>query len=244
MNDSLKEGIIKEQHDYSSIWMYVMDYMKRILIVEDDQGIRELLRIAFKTSHYQYKSTGNGIEALSIIDKEKFDLILLDVMLPEFDGFQIMEYIHPKKIPVIFITAKGDIGDRIKGLNPGADDYIVKPFDITELLARVNAVLRRCMNDEEVICFKNIKVDVLARTVIKDGKNIILTLKEFELLNMLARNKNIAIYREQLFEEVWNEPYEYTSRTLDLHIQKIRKKLDLQEEIQTVYKIGYKLVDV
>lgn len=218
--------------------------MKKILIVEDDQGIRELLQMAFKTSHYSYKSTGNGREALSIIDQEKFDLILLDVMLPEFDGFEIMDYIRPKKIPVIFITAKGDIADRIKGLNLGADDYIVKPFDITELLARVNAVLRRSTNNEDIICFKNIKVDTLARTVKKDEQDIFLTLKEFELLMMLVRNKNIAVYREQLFEEVWHEPYDYTSRTLDLHIQKIRKKLDLQEEIQTVYKIGYKLLDV
>lgn len=218
--------------------------MKKILIAEDDQGIREMLEIALKAKHYSYQSTGNGREALSMIDQEKFDLILLDIMLPEYDGFQIMEYVHPKKIPVIFMTAKGALADRIKGLNLGADDYIVKPFDISELFARVNAVLRRSQQYDNIIRFKNIKVDVLARTVEKDNQEVILTLKEFELFRMLERNKNIAVFREQLFEEVWNEPFDYTTRTLDLHIQKLRKKLDLHEEIQTIYKIGYKLSDV
>lgn len=163
-------------------------------------------------------------------------------MLPKIDGYELLEYVKQvKDTPVIFITAKGQIKDKIKGLKEGADDYITKPFIMEELLARVEAVLRRYNKLSENICIDNIIINTVARTVKKDGKKVELTPKEFDLLILLVQNKNTALYRDVIFEKVWGEELEFETRTLDLHIQRLRKKLDLKDKIKTVYRIGYML---
>lgn len=163
-------------------------------------------------------------------------------MLPKVDGYELLEYIKQMQdTPVIFITAKSQIKDKIKGLKEGADDYITKPFVMEELLARVEAVLRRYNKLSENICIDNITINSVARTVKKDNKKIDLTPKEFDLLMLLVQNKNTALYREVIFEKVWGEELEFETRTLDLHIQRLRKKLEWKDKIKTVYRIGYML---
>ncbi len=163
-------------------------------------------------------------------------------MLPKVDGYELLEYIKQMQdTPVIFITAKSQIKDKIKGLKEGADDYITKPFVMEELLARVEAVLRRYNKLSENICIDNITINSVARTVKKDNEKVDLTPKEFDLLMLLVQNKNTALYREIIFEKVWGEELEFETRTLDLHIQRLRRKLDWKDKIQTVYRIGYML---
>lgn len=176
-----------------------------------------------------------------MIEGNSYDLVLLDIMLPEIDGYELLEYIRPLGTPVIFITAKGTLGDRIKGLRLGADDYIVKPFQIGELLARVEALLRRAKKNAIEYSLFDVEINVNSRTVKKGGKIIDLTVKEFDLLIELIRNKNVALYRDRLYESVWNEPFTGETRTLDSHIQRLRKKLDWDEHIKTVFRIGYRL---
>ena len=178
-----------------------------------------------------------------MIENKRFDLILLDIMLPKISGFELIEYINSFDIPVIFITAKSDITSRVKGLNLGADDYITKPFDISELQARVDAVLRRYSKSSANIYVNNIHINTESRIVTKDGVPVDLTLKEYEILLMFIKNKNIALYREMIYEKVWDEPYMGDTRTVDLHIQRLRKKLDLKDNIQSVYKVGYRFVE-
>lgn len=180
--------------------------------------------------------------AADLVEKNQYDLVLLDVMLPKIDGYELLEYIKQMQdTPVIFITAKAQIKDKIKGLKNGADDYITKPFVMEELLARVEVVLRRYNKLSENICIDNIIINSVARTVKKDNKKVDLTPKEFDLLMLLVQNKNTALYREIIFEKVWGEELEFETRTLDLHIQRLRKKLDWKDRIKTVYRIGYML---
>ena len=163
-------------------------------------------------------------------------------MLPKYDGYELLDYNNKTtKIPIIFITAKSQTSDKIYALNKGADDYITKPFDIGELIARIEAVLRRYNKGSETYKFKNVEVNISTRTVKKQGKPVLLTPKEFDLLILLIQNKNFALYRETIFEKVWGTELEFETRTLDLHIQRLRKKLDLKDKIKTVYKIGYML---
>lgn len=183
-----------------------------------------------------------GEIAADLIEKYEYDLILLDVMLPKIDGFELLKYIkETKAIPTIFITAKSQINDKIKGLNEGADDYITKPFEIEEIIARVQAVLRRYNKYQGVIKIDNIEINVMARAVKNNNKKIELTPKEFDLLLLLVQNKNTALYREIIFEKVWGEDLEFETRTLDLHIQRLRKKLEWKDKIKTIYRIGYML---
>jgi DNA-binding response OmpR family regulator len=163
-------------------------------------------------------------------------------MLPKVDGYELLEYIKQMQdTPVIFITAKAQIKDKIKGLKEGADDYITKPFVMEELLARVEAVLRRYNKLSENICIDNVMINSVARMVKKDNERVDLTPKEFDLLMLLVQNKNTALYREIIFEKVWGEELEFETRTLDLHIQRLRKKLGWKDRIKTVYRIGYML---
>ncbi len=163
-------------------------------------------------------------------------------MLPKVDGYELLEYIKQMQdTPVIFITAKAQIKDKIKGLKEGADDYITKPFVMEELLARVEAVLRRYNKLSENICIDNVMINSVARMVKKDNERVDLTPKEFDLLMLLVKNKNTALYREIIFEKVWGEELEFETRTLDLHIQRLRKKLGWKDRIKTVYRIGYML---
>ena len=162
-------------------------------------------------------------------------------MIPKFDGYELLEYVKPIGTPVIFLTAKSGVDDRIKGLKLGADDYIIKPFQIGELLARVEALLRRYGKINKKIIFSGVEVDVASRIVNKDGKVVDLTVKEFDLLVELIQNKNFALYREQLYKKVWDEEFMGDTRTLDSHIQRLRKKLNWEGKIKTVFRVGYRL---
>jgi DNA-binding response OmpR family regulator len=176
-----------------------------------------------------------------MIEEGNYDLILLDVMLPGVDGYDIMEYIRPLKVPVIFITARYEVKDRVRGLKLGADDYLVKPFDVVELVARVEAVLRRYHKAENILSVGEITVDVEAHMVWRGKKTVELTNKEFGLLLLFIRNKNVALFRETLYEKVWEGEYSGDSRTVDLHVQRLRKKLGWESCLMTVYKVGYRL---
>lgn len=215
--------------------------MLRVLIVEDERAISNLMYVNLKAQGYNCTCAFDGKQAADLIEGNSYDLVLLDIMLPEIDGYELLEYIRPLGTPVIFITAKGTLGDRIKGLRLGADDYIVKPFQIGELLARVEALLRRAKKNAIEYSLFDVEINVNSRTVKKDGKIIDLTVKEFDLLIELIRNKNVALYRDRLYESVWNEPFTGETRTLDSHIQRLRKKLDWDEHIKTVFRIGYRL---
>jgi DNA-binding response OmpR family regulator len=213
----------------------------KVLIVEDEQAIANLIRINLTDEGYDCVCAYDGKEGADLIEKEHYDLILLDIMLPEIDGYELLEYVKPLGTPVIFITAKGAVDDRIKGLKLGADDYLVKPFQIGELLARVEAVLRRFGKSEKQISFKDVTLNLDSRQVLKNGQAVNLTVKEFDLLAELIRNKNVALYRDRLYEKVWNEIFTGETRTLDSHIQRLRKKLGWEEYIKTVFRIGYRL---
>lgn len=212
----------------------------KILIVEDEMAIRDLIGVNLTRAGYQCDYAQNGKEGSILIDYHHYDLILLDIMLPFIDGYELMQYIRPQNIPVIFISAKSTVEERVKGLKMGADDYLVKPFSIDELLARVESVLRRYHKSLNEIKVLDITIDLNQRLVIQNGKRIYLTHMEYELLLFLVQNKNIALYRDVLYQKVWNDDKEET-RTLDLHIQRLRKKLNWQHAIKTVYRIGYML---
>ena len=215
--------------------------MIKILVVEDEKPLCDLIDQNLSASGYQCRTVQDGLEALNIIESEPFDLILLDIMLPGADGYDIMEYIRPMGIPVIFITAKHEVRDRVKGLKLGADDYLVKPFDVVELVARVEAVLRRYNKTDQNLTAGDVSVDVEAHRVTKAGKPVELTNKEFGLLVLFIRNKNVALFRETLYEKVWEGEYFGDSRTLDLHVQRLRRKLGWEHSLVAVYKVGYRL---
>ncbi len=175
------------------------------------------------------------------MEREKIDLILLDVMLPGLDGFSLMRQIRNLNIPVIFITAKDSLADRIAGFELGADDYIIKPFEILELLARIHVVLRRSTKEQTAIIIDDVEIRPLERQVYKLGCAVELTVREFELLDVLLQNRNIALSREKLLELAWGYDYEGETRTVDVHIRQLRKKLGWEERIKTVFKLGYRL---
>lgn len=217
--------------------------MQKILIVEDEEAIANLVRMNLEAEGYHCTCAYDGKRGADYIEREVFDLILLDIMLPEIDGYELLEYIKPMGTPVIFLTAKGALNDRIKGLKRGADDYIAKPFQVGELIARVEALLRRCGKVNQKLVYADVEIDVVSRTVSRAGTPVELTNKEFDLLVELIQNKNVALYRERLYEKVWNEPYMGDTRTLDSHIQRLRRKLDWDRYIKTVFRIGYRLED-
>ena len=214
--------------------------MLQILVVEDEQSISNLIKVNLTRAGYACDCAYDGLAAVDMLDKKPYDLVLLDIMLPGADGYEIMDYIAPLEIPVIFLTAKASVADRVKGLRMGADDYLTKPFEIIELLARVESVLRRYHKTEQVLTEGDLVVDTASRTVTKKGETISLTKKEFDLLLLFVRNKNIALYRETIYERIWGGEYMGDSRTVDLHVQRMRKKAGLEEQIQTVYRVGYR----
>lgn len=215
--------------------------MIKILIVDDEKPICDLIDLNLSAAGYHCTTVQDGIKAIELIEASNFDLILLDIMLPGADGYDVMEYIRPLKIPVIFITAKHEVKDRVKGLKLGADDYLVKPFDVVELVARVEAVLRRYNKAERIIEIGEVTIDVEARRVLRNGNQVVLTNKEFGLLMLFVENKNVALFRETLYEKVWEGEYFADSRTLDLHVQRLRKKLGWEQNLVAVYKVGYRL---
>ncbi len=215
--------------------------MQKILIVEDEEAIANLIKVNLTAEGYCCICAYDGKEGADYIEKETFDLILLDIMLPEINGYELLEYVKPFGTPVIFLTAKSGVDDRIRGLRLGADDYIAKPFQVGELLARVEALLRRYGKINKKLIFADVEIDTISRTVNKAGKQIDLTVKEFDLLVELVQNKNVALYREQLYEKIWGEEFMGDTRTLDSHIQRLRRKLDWSKYIKTVFRIGYRL---
>ena len=212
--------------------------MARILIVEDEYPINNLISKNLSLVGHVCISAYDGITALKLINDNKPELVILDVMLPGLNGFELISYI--KDVPVIFVTAKTELSDRLKGLSLGADDYIVKPFEMQELLARVNAVLRRIKREVNTISFDNVFVDFDSRKAFLDGAEVKLTPKEFDLLETLIRNRNIALTRDKLLDLVWNMDFTGDTRTVDIHIQQLRKKLCLKDRIKSMYKIGYR----
>jgi DNA-binding response OmpR family regulator len=214
--------------------------MIRILIVEDEQAIADLIRINLCDAGYECVVAESGDQGADLMEQQFFDLCILDIMLPGADGYELLDYAKQLKIPVIFVTAKGETNDKVRGLRQGAEDYITKPFEVLELVARVENVLRRYNKASQVMEAGDLMIDIPSRRVERDGQVIELTYKEFDLLLLFVRNPNVALYRETIYEQVWGSPYLGDSRTVDLHVQRLRKKAGLEKEIESVYKIGYR----
>ena len=215
--------------------------MIKILIVEDEEAIANLIRMNLVKAGYQCELAFDGEEAADKIAQKSYDLILLDIMLPKLNGYEVLEYAKSVDIPVIFLTAMGETQQKVKGLRLGAEDYIAKPFEIAELLARVETVLRRYKKTEQRIKLFDIEIDTQSRRVERGGREVDLTIKEYELLLLFLRNKNRALYRETIYESVWGGEYSGAGRSVDLHVQRLKKKLGLEEHITAIYKVGYRL---
>ncbi len=215
--------------------------MTRILIVEDDENIAKTIKAAVSVVGYDGEICEKGLEAVELINRETWDVILLDVNLPDIDGFEVIRRINRREVPVIFLTARQNVLDKVNGLRLGAEDYIVKPFEALELLARIEVVLRRVNKLSKKLAYRDIEVDTASHVVIKNGKKIPLTPKEFDLFVFFLRNVDIAVTRERLLSAVWGYEFEGESRTVDIHIQQVRKKLGLHDSLVTIPKLGYRL---
>lgn len=215
--------------------------MVNILIVEDEKPISDLIKLSLKGAGYFCSCAYDGETAADMIEENRYDLILLDIMIPYIDGFELLEYIKPFDIPVIFITAMNSTKDRVKGLKMGAEDYIVKPFEVVELLARVEVVLRRFHKTSDIIQINDkLTINLKQHVVRYDEQEVALTPKEYDLLVLFAQNPNVALY-ETIYERVWGGNLEYTSKTVDLHVQRLRRKAHLEDMIKAVNKVGYRL---
>lgn len=215
--------------------------MLKILIAEDEEPIANLIRVNLKKAGYVCECAYDGEAAANMMEDEHYDLLLLDIMLPKIGGYELLEYAKTMNLPVIFITAMDSTDNKVKGLKMGAEDYIAKPFEIVELLARVETVLRRYNKIGKNIRILDVEIDLSSRVVMQGGHQVMLTLKEYELLLFFARNPNIALYREVIYEQVWEKEYTGEGRTVDLHVQRLKKKLGWEGHICAVYKIGYRL---
>ena len=215
--------------------------MIRILIVEDEKAILELLRLSLTKAGYHCTCVPDGTEAAEKLEAENFDLILLDVMLPGISGFELMDYIRDLGTPVIFITAMNAISDRVKGLRMGAEDYIVKPFEILELLARVEGVLRRHGKLEVTFTVAGVTIHTMAMTASRGGEEIPLTRKEYEIALLFARNPGIVLHKSTIYERVWGGEYPESTRTVELHVQRMKKKLGWEDCVKPVFAMGYRL---
>lgn len=215
--------------------------MTKILVVDDEKPIANLIRMNLIRQGYACVCAYDGQEAADELEKSQYDLVLLDIMLPKYNGYELLSFIRPMNIPVIFLTAKGDLDDRVKGLQLGAEDYIVKPFEIAELIARIEVVLRRFKKIKNDVRILDVEIDFDGHSVTQNGKRLDLTPKEFDLLAMLCQNPNTALFREEMFERIWETDFMGETRTLDTHIQRLRRKLGWYDYIKTVYKVGYRL---
>lgn len=212
--------------------------MASILIVDDDIAINDMIRRNLTMVGYTCDQAMDGKEALQKLDSNKYDLILLDIMLPYLSGFEIIQKITT---PTIFLTAKDSMDDKLKGLTSGAEDYIIKPFEMLELIARINIVLRRTNHLQEKITIDDVEIDLGAKVVTKQKKPVDLTPQEYNLLEVLVLNKNLALSRDKLLNQAWGYDFVGDTKTVDVHIQKIRKKLSFDDRIKTIYKLGYRL---
>ena len=215
--------------------------MIQVLIVEDEKPISSLIRLSLTKEGCACTCAYDGAQAADLLERNRYDLILLDVMLPEVDGFELMEYIRPLEIPVIFLTARSSVRDRVKGLRLGAEDYIIKPFETIELLARIDVVLRRYKKRDAVLEVGGLRIDTGSMQVWRGGEEISLTKTEYELLLLFARNPRRAMYRETIYERVWGGEYPFGSKTVDLHVQRLRKKVGWESQLKAVNKVGYRL---
>lgn len=216
--------------------------MNTILIAEDDEAIAHLVTVALEGAGYHCTWAPDGRTAADLLERECFDLALLDVMLPKIDGYDLLTFAQTRDVPVIFLTAKGSLDDRVRGLRQGAQDYITKPFEIMELLARVDVVLRRCGKTGRLVTIPpDIEIDTVAHVVRRSGVPVPLTAKEYDLLLLFVRNRNVALYRDRIYDKVWGDGPLGDSRTVDLHVQRMRKKLGLENRLVAVYKVGYRL---
>ncbi len=213
--------------------------MIKVLVVEDDRSISDLIRMNLEIAGYEVLQAYNGREALDFLTQEVFHMVILDVMLPGMSGFDILQKLKRRGLPVIFLTAREQMVDKVRALNLGADDYMVKPFEAVELIARMTAVLRRYRSHSSLI-IRDLEICMEERVVRKQGQEVYLTHKEFELLALFIQNQGIALSREQILEHVWGYDYMGETRTVDMHVQRLRSKLGLQDAIVTVYKTGYR----
>ena len=216
--------------------------MNRILIVEDEEPIANLIKMNLSNAGYACDIAYDGQNGADKMQTGNYDLCLLDIMLPKINGYELLEYAKSLELPVIFLTAKGETTDKVRGLRSGAEDYITKPFEVLELLARVENVLRRFQKMEQTMDVLDLHIDIVSRNVYKNGELLKLTYKEFDLLLLFVRNPNVALYREVIYEHVWESSYMGDSRTVDLHVQRLRKKAGLEKNIEAVYKVGYRFV--
>ena len=216
----------------------------KIIIVEDDRSVSDAVALNLQFSGYEYLVFDNGREAADYLEKDhSFDLALLDIMLPGIDGFELFGYMQKYNIPVIYMTAKTDSASEIKGLRDGAEDYIVKPFEVVTLLVRIEKVLERTGKLNKVYYMKDITIDMENREVLKCGEKIDFTPLEFDVFALLVRNKNRTVTRERILNEIWGDDFFGDTRTVDVRIANIRKKLGFTDEIRTISKSGYRLED-
>lgn len=214
-----------------------------IWCVEDDASIRDIEVYTLSSTGFDARGFEDGVSFWSALQTEKPDLVVLDVMLPGMDGFAVLEHIRGEscETPVIFLTALGAVADKVKGLRGGAEDYIVKPFEPVELLARIEVVLRRAGKSEMHLRYGDIQVDIEKHTALKNGVPVALTPKEFDVLVFFMRNLDVAITREQLLSNIWGFDFTGESRSVDIHVQQVRRKMGLQGKLITIPKLGYRL---
>lgn len=214
----------------------------KILVIEDDRAISELLCMNLNAAGYETAAAYDGEEARRLLLwHEDASLALVDIMLPKRDGFELMEDFRKKHIPVIYLTAKDDVVSKVRGLRLGAEDYMVKPFEMLELLVRIEKVLERTGRARRMLEIRDIQVDLVRHQVTKNGVIVSLKPMEYDLFVLLLQNRNIALGREEILRRVWGDEFLGESRTVDVHIGQLRKKLDLYEEIRTIPKLGYRL---
>ena len=214
---------------------------RNILVVEDDRNISDLIQMYLVKEGFDVRIAGDGGKAIEEFQKEVPDLILLDIMLPGIDGFELMDYIRSTGVPVIFLTAKNAVSDKVKGLRMGAEDYMIKPFDILELLARVEGVLRRHGKLQTTLRVEDLEINTTSMQVTRQGELISLTRKEYELLLLFARNVGVVLSKNTIYERVWGGEYPENTRTVELHIQRMKRKLGWDDQIKPVYGMGYRL---
>ena len=215
--------------------------MRPILIAEDERPIADLIELTLTGAGYPCEQANDGEKAADLIAEHDYELAVLDIMLPGIDGYELLGYLRSTGTPVIFVTARTTLQDRVRGLNLGADDYLTKPFEPLELVARVESVLRRTGRANVVLRAFGVELDPAAHTVTRDGQPVHLAPREFELLELLMRNRGLTLYREVLYERLWGDDEAFDTRPLDLCIARLRRKLGWKDEIRTVFRVGYRL---
>ena len=213
--------------------------MANLLLVEDDASVRQIVMLQLSLVGYDVRAAEDAGQARRMMEEKTPDLAILDIMLPGEDGFSLAGTMMEQAVPVLFLTAKTAVSDRVRGLRMGAEDYMLKPCEPEELLARVENILRRTKNEQTCFVFGALEVDLPSRRVTKDGRKVALTALEFDLLAMLVRRSNVALSREALLSGVWGYAYQGETRTVDVHIQRLRSKIGAAY-IETVYKYGYR----